>query len=637
MGYPYAVDGAVELEHLLCFMRGIMAELIDHPRLFASEADLARLHAEPEMPAMARAHADLIENARSWLRSMKFAGRSSTEQDPSGLLRARDWINRIITLATAFRKTGEERYRLGALKYIRSLDTLKSVDLRDENISRGFWLSDGEESACLAIAYDWLYDSLDVEERNELVVICRGRLLALGLERCRKGGEWWFALRFSNWNAVCAGGLGLLSLAMYDVSPEARKILPRVEESLSEFMRPLEVTGGGWPEGLGYWNYGMAYAFQYLLSWERSMGKTHPLMDLPATKKTLSFPFDFYPNDMAAGFGDNNQFHPSPFHYAAAKRLDHELVMGEINREIIESGRGLDGLMGGSATFCVQHPGTVTRKHRDESHVAKVYKGLGWGMIADSMPKPNLYLSMRGGTTTEEHNHVDLLSFRILVGTEWLIENGRGGRYLQPTFFSKRRTEINDINATYKNTIFINGVGVPPGSTTDSEDVVRGDGVYGIRMIATTAMDRDVGAVFCGRLALMVDDSAFVIIDRILTREISRTESRLHSYQDVSFGRRGALIQGERESARVTFASLEKADLFLATTAPATPTDPGATMLRWCPLLLHEETVLAALVTPGRGAAAVSVERDEANFAVRITVRGVTRTIKVRPSLSLAE
>jgi hypothetical protein len=616
--------------------RDNMKSLSDHPRLFATEADLARLRDRPEMPAMIRAHADLMKNARSWIRGSKHTGRA-LEQDPSGLMRAREWIDRIITLATAFRKTGEDRYRIGALEYIQKLDRMKSVDLRHENVSRGFWLSDGEECACLAIAYDWMYEYLSADEREILVEICHRRLLPLGLERCRQGGEWWFALRFSNWNAVCAGGLGMLCLAMHDECAEAHAILPHVEKSLGVFMKPLADTDGGWPEGLGYWNYGMAYAFQYLLSWERSMGTVHPLMKLPATKKTLSFPYYFYPHGMAAGFGDNDKYHPSPFHYAAAKRLRQEQVMGEIDRELAETGKGLGGLMGGSATFCVQHPGTVTRELRTESQIAKVYKGLGWGMIADSMPKPNLYLSMRGGNTTEEHNHVDLLSFRILIGDECLIENGEGGKYLHPTFFSKRRTDINDINATYKNTLFINGVGVPPGSKTDSEKVVRGDGLYGVRMTATTAMGPDVGATFCGRLALIVDDAAILIIDRVLAREIARTEARMHSYKKVTISKHGAVIKGEQESARVTYGSLEKAGLFSATTAPATPTEPSATMLRWCPLLLHKEAVLVTLVTPDRGAASASVERDGKNLAVRITVRGVTRSILVRPSLSLVK
>ncbi len=609
-------------------------KLSNHPRLFAGETDLARLCRESEMPAMAAAHKALITNARKFARHSGLTWMRG-RQDPSGLGTAREMIDRMITLATAWRKTGKERYRAGALEYIRELNEIKTGPFLAQNKMQGFWLSDGEECAGIAIVYDWLFDALSKAERKMLVDLCRKRLFALGLKRCREGGEWWFGLRYSNWNAVCSGGLGMLCLAMYDDCAEAGKILPHVEETLGTFMQPLKESDGGWPEGLGYWNYGMAYAFHYMMSWERSMGKVHPLMKLPATKKTLSFPLDFFPNNMPAGFGDNNGYAPTPFQYAAAMRFKQELVMGAIDSYLDETGEGLGGLMGGSATFCVQHPGTVTRRIKTESRVARVYKGLGWGMVADAMPKPNLYLSMRGGDTTAEHSHVDLLSFRVMVGKEWLIENGRSGEYLHPTFFSKHRTKINDINATHKNTIFINGVGPIPGTTTDREQVVRGQGYYGVRMIASSAMA--VRHCFCGRLALMVDDAAFVIVDRVKTRFISRVESRMHSYKDVTFGRRGAVIKGEKERLRVTYASLEDAGLFAATTAPSTPTDPSATMLRWCPLKLHKEAVLVTLLTPGRNRSSAKVERDGRNFAVHLTIGGTERVVRVRPSLTLVE
>jgi len=607
-------------------------KLTTHPRLLAGEEELARLRREPEMPAMAQAHKELVKNARNYLRKSEPTWKGEM-LDPSGLAIAREMIDRFINLATAFRKTGNERFRDAALEHIRELDTLKAGRLLSENERRGFWLSDGEECAGIAIVYDWLYDSLSEAERKMLIDLCRKRLLAIGLRECRKGGQWWFGKRFSNWNAVCAGGLGLLCLAMYDDCPEARRILPHVEESLAAFMTPLKETDGGWPEGVGYWNYGMTYAFGYMLSWERSTGKVHPLMKLPATKKTLSFPFDFFPNGEPGGFGDGSFFFPSPFHYLAAERFKLELVKGAIDRHLAQAGNGMRGAMGGRSTCCALHPGTATEKIKTESQVAKVRKGLGWGLIADSMPEPKLYLAMRGGNTTDEHTHLDLLSFRVLVGKEWLIENGRIGPYLHPTAFSEHRFKINDLNATYKNTIFINGVGPIPGSVTDKEQAVRGQGCYGVRMDASSAMA--VNDIFCGRLALMVDDAALVIIDRVKTPDISRVEARMHSYHDVTFGKAGAMINGGAESLRVTYASLEPAGLFRATTAPATPTGPSATMMRWSPISLHTETVLVTLLTPGRSKAAATVERDARNFLVTATIKGVTKDIRVRPSLTL--
>ncbi|KPK46704.1 MAG: hypothetical protein AMK72_09405 [Planctomycetes bacterium SM23_25] len=609
-----------------------MKKLTTHPRLLAGEEELARLRRAPEMPAMAQAHKDLVRNARRYLRKRKLTW-GGKRPDPSGLGTAREMIDRYIALATAFRKTGDQRLRDAALEYIQELDALKAGRLLAQKRMQGFWLSDGEECAGIAIVYDWLYDFLSEAQRATLVDLCRKRLFAGGLKQCRKGGQWWFGKRFSNWNAVCAGGLGMLCLAMYDDCPEARRILPHVEKSLAEFMTPLRQTDGGWPEGLGYWIYGMTYAFGYMLSWERSTGEVHPLMKLPATKKTLNFPFDFFPNGKPAGFGDNDRFFACPFHYLAATRFKLERVKGAIDKHMADAGRGMGGLMGGPSIACVLHPGTASQQIKTERQVAKVRKGLGWGLIADSMPEPRLYLSIRGGSTTHEHAHLDLLSFRVLVGKEWLIENGRNGPYLHPTAFSQHRFKINELNATYKNTLLINGVGPLPGSATDKEQAVRGQGCYGVRMDASSAMA--VQDCFCARLALMVDDSALVVIDRVQTPDNSRVEARMHSYHDVAFGRTGAMIRGETESLRVTYASLEPAGLFRATTIPATPTHPSATMMRWSPLSVHTETVLVTLLTPGRPKAAAAIARDGRNFLVTVTIKGVTREIRVRPSLML--
>jgi len=581
---------------------------------------------------MARAHKELIRNARRYVRKREVT-RDRGKPDPSGLGTAREMIDRYIALATAFRKIGDRRLRDAALEYVRELDALKAGRLLPENEKRGFWLSDGEECAGIAIVYDWLYEFLSREERTLLVDRCRKRLLATGLRDCRKGGQWWFGKRFSNWNAVCAGGLGMLCLAMHDDCPEARRILPHVEESLAEFMVPLRQTDGGWPEGLGYWNYGMTYAFGYMLSWERSTGRTHPLMKLAATKKTLGFPFDFFPNGKSAGFGDNDSFFPCAFHYAAADRFKLKWVKGAIDRLIAKAGTGMGGLMGGPSICCVLHPGTAGPGARTENRVAKVRKGLGWGVIADSMPEPTLYLCIRGGSTRYEHTHLDLLSFRVLVGREWLIENGRIGPYLHPTAFSQHRFKINELNATHKNTLFINGVGPLPGSATDREQTVRGQGCYGVRIDASSAMV--VRNCFCARLALMVDDSALVIIDRVRTRCDSRVEARMHSYHDVTFGKAGAVIRGETESLRVTYASLEPAGLFRAATLPVTPTHPSATVMRWSPIGVHTETVLVTLLTPGRSRAAAAVARDGRSFLVTVTVKGATRELRVRPDLTL--
>src|SRR5262249_32551499 len=134
---------------------------------------------------------------------------------------------------------------------------------------------------------------------------------------------WWFGHAQSNWNTVCAGGAGMLALAMLDeaddsVAREAREVLARTERSIVPYFKELRRSDGAWPEGTGYWNYGMRYGFMYLLSHERAMGRPHPLLRQRATLQTLEFPLLLCPNAVPCSFGDVNSWAPMSFHLGVA-------------------------------------------------------------------------------------------------------------------------------------------------------------------------------------------------------------------------------------------------------------------------------------------------------------------------------
>jgi len=82
-------------------------------------------------------------------------------------------------------------------------------------------LSYGENSATLAMAYDLLHDTLSAAEKQLFQNIATKWPLASGSVHCRPHAAWWFGKADSNWNTVCAGGLGMLCLAMYDDLPIA--------------------------------------------------------------------------------------------------------------------------------------------------------------------------------------------------------------------------------------------------------------------------------------------------------------------------------------------------------------------------------------------------------------------------------
>jgi hypothetical protein len=617
-------------------------KLSSYPRLYIGPKELARLQQQPASPFLKAAHAWVATNSADWVQMPPLTFKPDTHN--SFLIRAREVQTRVLTLLTRWRQTNDIRYRDAAIDYIRMLGdwkcwswiTWRQGDYRPTAI---YDLSYGENSATLAMAYDLLHATLSPAEKRLFMDIATKWPFASGTVHCRPHAAWWFAEADSNWNTVCAGGLGMLCLAMYDDLPQARQLLPRVEKSFVPYMRHLDKTSGAWPEGIGYWNYGMYYAFMYLLSWERSTGRRHPLLQLQGVRKTLEFPLDFTPNGRPCSFGDGNNWTPLPFHYAMARRLRVHSVLQRIDAILQQDPHNAcRGDWASAAGWLLFHDDRYHAVSQTNPRVAKLYQGLDWAILADQHPKPQLFMSIRGGTTNIPHGHCDLFSFHVVVNDEKLITNEGNAEYLDTTF-SPRRYDLPDINAQFKNTILINGVGIPHGAALDSTRIFNRPGVSGVRLEGTGAMNLARGnenaATFCGRLALLLKGKAFLIIDRVVTSHPARIETRLHTHARVRAQPRGAYLCGKREKLRLAFASNVPGLLALATTAPTTPTAEPAGMLRWCTRALHRDMVHATLAVPGAAPAAVSVKQTAKFLTITVRARLLTMQLTVSDDLNV--
>ncbi len=559
------------------------------------------------------------------------------------LVRAKHLQARVLTLLARWMQTGREEFREAVLGHIGLMGqwrywswiTWRKNDPAPDAI---FDLSYGENSATIAIAYDCLGNTLSESERKMIVDIARKRSFASGAVHCRPGAAHWFARPDCNWNTVCAGGLGMLCLAMAEEVPEASAILPMVEESIAPFMNELEKTSGGWPEGIGYWNYGMRYAFMYLLSHEAATGRPHPLLSLDGVRETLSFPIDFCPNGLPCSFGDSNKWRPLPFHYAAASRLERNDILAGID-SMFGSDAITKSCCSDAAEWLMLHPGCSPQdKPAAEENLLKLYRGLDWGLLADRLPNPDIYLSVRGGSTNAPHTQLDLLSFHCVAGGEQLITNINDTEYLDTTF-SPRRNELFEISPASKNTLLINGVGIEANSALDSTAAVEYGDIKGFRLEATSAMGVSRGAEraaqFCGRLILILGKRAFLIIDRVLLTHPGRLEARMHTPAGVTTTRQGAIIQGRKQKLCISCACSVPAVLKTATAARTTPTAADMTTLRWCTNgELFRDMTMAALLYPGDDAT-LELEEGGPEPAFRITAAGFSRTITTTWNLHL--
>jgi hypothetical protein len=425
----------------------------------------------------------------------------------------------------------------------------------------------------------------------------------------------------------------MLALAMYEDAPEARELLSRAEASVAPYFETLDRTSGAWPEGIGYWNYGMRYGFLYLLSHERATGREHALMRLQGVRQTLAFPLDFCPHGQPCSFGDVNRWEPLPFHYQAAMRLDCHDVLQGLDAYLAEHGAPLWGLWPNAVEWLALHPGEVAGREQEaeEQAVVKLYKGLDWGVLVDRSSDPQLYMSVRGGTTKVPHGHRDLLSYHCVVGREKLIANLGPAEYLDTTF-SPRRDEMFEMAPASKNTILVNGVGVAAQSSLECTELVHLDGAQGIRLEATSAMGEmydGPAARFCGRWVMLLQEGAFLILDRVILPHVGRVESRLHTYARVEAGQGGALLQGEQECLRVAYACNVPALFCTATTAPTTPSESSATALRWCTERQHEDVVMATLLSPGTEETQVSLVEGAAGYDIAVSGSDWRKTLTV--------
>lgn len=620
-------------------------KLLAHPRLLVSSERWQSLKSKKTKPLLQAASEIVEQQADEYLASRDL--RYNRDLHNSLLLRAREVQCRVWTLLVRWGITGNAAFRAAAVDYIREMSSWEywSWDrMREGNADpdADFDLSYGENSATVALAYDLLHATLSEKERamfRELAVkwTFRPFLKTTQLPALAQQG-WWFGAPNCNWNTVCAGGAGMLALAMYDEVPEAEEVLKRADASIAPYMNSLEETEGGWPEGIGYWNYGHRYAFLYLLSHEAATGAKHPLLEQKGASQTLEFPLDFCPHAQPCGFGDVNKWCPIAFHYAAAMRFNRTDLIGQLDAVLSRTKRSHEEAWPSSAELLLHHPDCTLDFEPGPHPIVKLYPITEWGILADRLPQPGLYLSVRGGTTEVPHSHLDLGSFHCVVGKERLIDNitvDGSDEYLDTTF-SSRRYELFDMTPASKNVVLINGVGVSKPAQAESR-LLEGKGWQAIRLDLSAAMGTTRGgkpaASFYARLFLMLQGEIALVLDRVTLESPGRLEARLHTYSKTEFGKTSVAIRGEKEELQVSFASSVPATLHRAEDALTTPSHQS-TMIRWCTdTRTHREANFVTVLTPGREPASAFLEGHGGQLHVSIKCSKYTRTVKLSPDL----
>ena len=613
--------------------------MIAHPRLYLGAPEQARLQDVPTHPVLQTAATIVADMAAEYRKSPEFTWELNTHN--AHLIRARNMQGRIVTLLAQWRRSGDASYRDAAMAHVRAMGdweywswiTWREGNAADDAI---FDLSYGENSATLAIAWDWLHDSLSEAERADFLAVV-ARPVASFMKHTTEGQRaWWFGKKDSNWNTVCAGGGGMLALAMYEVLPEAATMVARALESVEPFVGEIRDANGAWPEGIGYWNYGMRYFYMFALSHERATGGSSKWFRGKAIEASLDFPMRFAPcPGVGVSFGDVNHWHPLPFHFAAAARMQRTRTLAELELHLRAPG-SRPGWPEAAELLCL-HPGTQPEAPATEAPYLHHYKGQDWVAMADRLPSPTLYVTVRGGTTEVPHAHTDLTSLHAVIGDEHMLVSLGPSGYLDSTF-SPRRWEIFEMGPASKNVLLVNGVGIVRPSEVKTRCTMTDHGPA-VRLDATDAMgpSRGKGEVVkrYHRLVMLLPDQGVLVVDRIVTHHAALFEQRFFTRAEATASAAGFRLKGTSQRARLSFAANEAASTHSAQAPMTRPGPVVPTMMRWVSDLLHEDYVSAAFLSASDRKASVAIVRDGKDLRFDLQSAGGTLSIATSDSLVL--
>ena len=224
---------------------GFVQSVPAHPRLLMTTADQKAIgeHIRSN-ETWKRLHADILSECD------RMVALPTLERKQIGmrlLATSREALRRIFFLSYAYRMTGEEKYFKRA-----EAEMLKAASFSDWNPSH--FLDVGEMTMALGIGYDWLYPKLSESSRKTI----REAIINKGFVPSYDTAYNWFLDAEHNWNQVCNGGLVCCALAIYETHPEeAQEIIDRAVETNRRAMEGMYSPDGNYPEGYGYWGYGI--------------------------------------------------------------------------------------------------------------------------------------------------------------------------------------------------------------------------------------------------------------------------------------------------------------------------------------------------------------------------------------------
>ena len=400
-----------------------------HPRLMLSARDFVslkkRIFLNPQdNDALVRIHSAVIAKADKNLSSALPADPSSMTKNGS-LEEARRVLHTLFTCSYAYRLTSQTKY----LDKVR--ETLRAVCDFSSWYPQSY-LTTAEYCFGVALAYDWLYYELSLEER----VAAHKAIKELAFNTAESSS---FYNRRNNWNQVCNSALIQAAIVLYEKDKQASVSL--IERGVTNNYSCLDnIYGkdGVYPEGYGYWEYGTVYQTMMVHALKSVFGHAGPIEKHEGFLKTPDYML--YMSDAIGTFGysDGGRYNPSPRlpqWYFACSQNRPELLVNEMrlleNGEYSSAGIYLPMVPAILAGYPDLNPESLaapsSRLFSSNDVMPLVIGRIGW-----KNDETDIYFAMKGGSCNTSHGHMDVGSFAYnAYGCKWVDEPLMTGGYAQ--------------------------------------------------------------------------------------------------------------------------------------------------------------------------------------------------------------
>ena len=474
-----------------------------------------------------------------------------------------------LQLAFLYQMTGEKKYAEKAFEFAEVVCDVPNWEDRahqfpiiysrvmpwnvpDDQYVFNYDLYTGHTAHSLAMVYDWIYDCLDVRQRDRI----RGALMEKAVLRVRGNWDyhWWaWAIR-CNWLIHCASGAGMASLALLTENPE---LVDVVAESYNRIWVTYSEIGqdGGWLEGTGYAFNNPQWAVLYGIPLKRMTGGKYTLLKNPRLREQGAsfFIWTLLPPDQKVNFGDTgSRINRNGTIWNALAEETQSPEIAWYAKEICGEGsrNSFWDIIFPATTVEPMEPGMKSRHFRSVDYVV---------MRSSFTDLETVTLVCKAGRHTDPHHgHLDCGDW----GVHWRGESyirGIGNIPYDEKCFDDARWTYPQAGSQGQNVIFVNGERQIPGKWRGKpmDESIGGDVLeyrYGedreyVLMDGTNAYPKK--ELKGWRRHLILDKPVVtVLLDEIESAKGALIESRIHPITLQERGNQAMSGRGGRNESR---------------------------------------------------------------------------------------